>query len=59
MLVSDFGGVGLQPTRTERIRLLETLDKEDQQALIRIIDSMLTKKKMMEVLTDKTALEAA
>jgi hypothetical protein len=42
----------------ERIRLIETLDSKDQQALMRIIDSMLTKKKMMEVLS-KGALEAA
>ena len=39
----------------ERIRLLDSLNEEDQQALMRIIDSILTKKKMMDVLSNKAA----
>jgi len=34
----------------ERVKLIDSLDEEDQNALIHIIDSMLTKKKMKEVL---------
>ena len=34
----------------ERVKLIDSLDEDDQNALIHIIDSMLTKKKMKEVL---------
>lgn len=34
----------------ERIRLIETLDEADQQALIQVIDSMLTKQRMKQLL---------
>lgn len=36
---------------TERIRLIETLDEADQQALIQVIDSMLTKQRMKQLLS--------
>jgi transcriptional regulator with XRE-family HTH domain len=48
---------GLQEVRiedkdlAERLRLLESLDAEERQALIKVIDSMLTKKKMLDLLT--------
>ena len=35
----------------ERIKLIDTLDEEDRSALIRIIDSMLTKKKILSLVT--------
>ena len=35
----------------ERIKLIDTLDEEDRVALIRIIDSMLTKKKILSLVT--------
>jgi len=34
----------------ERIRLIDSLEKSDQQALIQVIDSMLTKHRMRELL---------
>ncbi|MBN1364243.1 MAG: helix-turn-helix transcriptional regulator [Syntrophaceae bacterium] len=40
----------------ERIKLIESLDEDDQNALIRVIDSMLTKKKMMAVLTNGSVI---
>lgn len=35
----------------ERMKLIDTLDEEDRSALIRIIDSMLTKKKILSLVT--------
>jgi transcriptional regulator with XRE-family HTH domain len=35
----------------ERIELLERLDENDRQTVINVIDSMLTKKKMLDLLT--------
>jgi DNA-binding XRE family transcriptional regulator len=37
----------------ERLRLLESLDEDERQALIKVMDSMLTKKKVIELLTEK------
>ena len=37
----------------ERIRLIDSLEQEDRKALIQVIDSMLTKKKMLDLLTKK------
>jgi transcriptional regulator with XRE-family HTH domain len=34
----------------ERIRLVDSLEAEDQKALIQVIDSMLTKKRMLDLL---------
>lgn len=34
----------------QRIRLIDSLDEADQQALIRVIDSMLTKERVRELL---------
>lgn len=42
----------------ERIRLIETLDKADQQALIQVIDSMLTKQRMKQLLQSGVLQEA-
>ena len=36
-----------------RLELIERLDEEDQQTIINVIDSMLTKKKMLDLLTNK------
>lgn len=38
----------------ERVKLMDSLDEEDQSALIQVIDSMLTKKRMKDLLA-KTA----
>ena len=39
-----------------RLELLEQLETEDQQTIINVIDSMLTKKKMLDLLTKKEKL---
>jgi transcriptional regulator with XRE-family HTH domain len=40
----------------ERVKLIDSLDAEDRTALIRVIDSMLTKKKIMNlIVTDNPA----
>ncbi len=39
----------------ERVRLIEELDSEDQEAVFRVIDSMLTKKKMRRFLETELA----
>ncbi len=44
----------------ERVKLIDSLDAEDRTALIRVIDSMLTKKKIMNLVTkENTAGHAA
>jgi transcriptional regulator with XRE-family HTH domain len=40
----------------ERIKLIEELDSEDQEAVFRVIDSMLTKKKMRRFLESELAV---
>ena len=35
----------------ERVKLIDSLDEEDKTALIRVIDSMLTKKKILNLVT--------
>ena len=40
----------------EKIRLIDKLEKKDKEALIQVIDSMLTKQKMKEVLNQEIAL---
>jgi transcriptional regulator with XRE-family HTH domain len=40
----------------DRIRLIETLDEADQQALVQVIDSMLTKQKMRQLLNQAASL---
>ena len=42
---------------TERVRMIDQLEPEDQQAIMRVIDSMLTKHKMQKLLTG-SAVEA-
>ena len=47
----DFSEVKIEnKSLAERIKLLDTLEEEDQAALIRVIDSMLTKKKILGLL---------
>lgn len=36
---------------TERVRMIDQLEPEDQQAIMRVIDSMLTKHRMQKLLT--------
>lgn len=38
----------------ERIKLLNTLEPEDRKAVIRVIDAMLTKKKILKIVSDET-----
>lgn len=40
---------------TERVRMIDQLEPEDQQAIMRVIDSMLTKHRMQKLLTGSTA----
>lgn len=42
----------------ERIRLIDSLDEADQQALVQVIDSMLTKHRMRELLGGAAAHQA-
>lgn len=37
----------------ERVKLIDSLDAEDRTALIRVIDSMLTKKKILHLITEE------
>lgn len=39
---------------TERVQMIDQLEPEDQQAIMRVIDSMLTKHKMQKLLTGST-----
>jgi hypothetical protein len=41
----------------ERIKLIESLEEDDKTALIRVIDSMLTKKKIFNLITKENAAE--
>lgn len=43
----------------QRMRLLDTLDEADQRALIQVIDSMLTKHRMREILSGKEEPQAS
>lgn len=38
----------------ERVKLIDSLEEEDKTALIRVIDSMLTKKRILHLITQKT-----
>lgn len=40
---------------TERVRMIDQLEPKDQQAIIRVVDSMLTKHRMQKLLTGSTA----
>ncbi len=42
----------------KKLELLEHLDQEDQQTIVNVIDSMLTKKKMLDLLLTKEKLVA-
>jgi transcriptional regulator with XRE-family HTH domain len=41
----------------ERVKLIDSLEKDDKAALIRVIDSMLTKKKILNLITKENAAE--
>ena len=43
---------------SERLRLIDTLEEADQQALIQVIDSMLTKQRMKQLLANGILQEA-
>jgi transcriptional regulator with XRE-family HTH domain len=54
----DFEEVKIEDTSlAQRIKLIDSLDEEDRQALIRVIDSMLTKKKILNLVTNQDMLE--
>ncbi|MCD4787860.1 MAG: hypothetical protein K8R09_06550 [Desulfobacterales bacterium] len=42
----------------ERVKLIDSLDEEDKTALIRVIDSMLTKKKILNLVTKENITES-
>ena len=42
---------------SERIRMIDQLDPEDQQAVVRVIDSMLTKHRMQKLLSGANTIE--
>lgn len=41
----------------ERIKLIDSLEEDDKTALIRVIDSMLTKKKILNLITQENVAE--
>ena len=41
----------------ERIKLLNTLEPEDRKAVIRVIDAMLTKKKILRIVSGESQTE--
>lgn len=41
----------------ERVKLIDSLEEDDKIALIRVIDSMLTKKKILNLITKENAAE--
>lgn len=41
----------------ERVKLIDALDQEDKTALVRVIDSMLTKKKILNLITKESVME--
>jgi len=41
----------------EKIKLIDSLDEEDRTALIRVIDSMLTKKKILNLVSKENTVE--
>ena len=41
----------------ERVKLIDSLEEDDKAALIRVIDSMLTKKKILNLITKENAAE--
>jgi len=43
----------------ERVKLIDSLDEEDKLALIRVIDSMLTKNKILHLITSQALQEHA
>ena len=61
-LVSD-SGEDLQEVKiedknmAERIKLLNTMDPEDRKAVIRVIDAMLTKKKILRIVAGENDTE--
>ena len=42
----------------ERVKLIDSLDEKDKTSLIRVIDSMLTKKKILNLVTKENIAES-
>ena len=54
----DFQEVKIEDKNmAERIKLLNTLDPEDRKAVIRVIDAMLTKKKILRIVSGENQTE--
>lgn len=54
----DFQEVKIEDKNmAERIKLLNTLDAEDRKAVIRVIDAMLTKKKILRIVSGENQTE--
>lgn len=54
----DFKEVRIEDKNlVERIKLIDSLEEDDKIALIRVIDSMLTKKKILNLITRENAAE--
>jgi transcriptional regulator with XRE-family HTH domain len=54
----DFKEVRIEDkTLVERIKLIDSLEEDDKTALIRVIDSMLTKKKILNLITRQNTVE--
>jgi transcriptional regulator with XRE-family HTH domain len=54
----DFKEVRIEDKNlVERIKLIDSLEEDDKTALIRVIDSMLTKKKILNLITKENAAE--
>jgi len=55
--VDDFTPVKIQDkTLIERVKLIETLETEEKNALLKIIDALLTKKKVVDLVMKETGL---
>ncbi len=56
----DFKEVTIQDKAlAERVKLIDSLDPEDREALIRVVDSMLTKKKILHLITQEDNLASS
>ena len=55
--VDDFTPVRVQDkTLVEKVKLIDTLDTEEKNALLKIIDALLTKKKVVDLVMKETGL---
>ena len=46
-------------TMAEKLKLIDQLSEKDKTTIIHMIETMLTKKKMMDLLQEETTLQAA